>query len=362
MQNLSPRQYLLDEYFKYLHLPSQPVLSPPDRSQKIEEKEQREQEQAVREKNYYAFFRYLRTFKGHSAPVYSVLFSSDGKTLVSGSADGIITVRNLNGDREHHTLIGHIQAVISLAFSPDGKTLVSGSADSTIKLWNFNTGQEIQSLIGHVSSVISIVISPDSKTLVSSSADTTIKLWDLSTAQVKSNLIGHANSVLSVAISPDGQTLVSGSADATVKLWDLRTGQEIRTLDEGGGFVFAVCFHPHEPILISVHENRTIKLWNLLSGEVIRSIPTSEMVVSVAISPHGKTLVGASGSSPMWVIGMWNLDTGKMISSFRGYDGPIYHQDIVYTVAFSPDGQTLGSGSKDTTVKLWGVPPPINIE
>jgi WD40 repeat protein len=363
MRNFPARQYLLDEYFKYLHLPSKPIMSPPDRWQKIEEKEQREQEQAVREKNPYAFFRYLKTFKDHSAPVYSVLFSPDGKTLVSGGADGIIKVRNLkNGDRENHTLIGHIQAVISLAFSPDGKTLVSGSADSTIKLWNFNTGHEIQSLIGHVSSVISLVITPDSQTLVSSSADTTIKLWDLSTAQVKINLIGHTNSVLSVAISPDGQTLVSGSADATVKLWDLRTGQEIRTLDEGGGFVFAVCFHPHEPILITVHENRTIKLWDLLSGEVIRSIPTSEMVVSVAISPNGKTLVGATESSPMWVIGMWNLDTGKMISSFRGYNGPIYHQDIVYSVAFSPDGQTLGSGSKDTTVKLWGVPPPINIE
>jgi WD40 repeat protein len=357
-----PHQRLFARYFQHLHLPLGSVIVPPDNLRQIENKEQRQQEQAVRGKNPYAFFRYLRTFKGSFAPVYSVLFSPDGKTLVSGDAGGIIKVNNLNSAREHRTLIGHIQAVTSLALSPDGKTLVSGSGDSTIKLWNFSAGDEIQTLIGHSNSILSIAISPDSQTLVSGSADTTIKLWDLSTGQVKSTLISHANSVLSAAISPDGQTLASGSADATVKLWDLRTGQEIRTLDEGGGFVFAVCFHPHEPILVSVHENRTIKLWNLLNGEIIRSIPTSEMVVSVAISPDGKTLAGASGSSPMWVIGLWNLDAGKMISSFRGYDGPTYHQDIVYTVAFSPDGQTLASGSKDTTVKLWGTPPPINIE
>jgi len=154
-------------------------------------------------------------------------------------------------------------------------------------------------LSSKVITLTTFLLKMEGQTLVSGSADTTIKLWDLNNGQVKSTPIGHTNSVLSVAISPDGQTLASGSADATIKLWNLRFGQEIRTLDEGCGVVFAVCFHPHEPILVSVHENRTIKLWNLLSGEVIRSIPTSEMLVSVTISPDGKTIVGASGSSPM---------------------------------------------------------------
>lgn len=42
--------------------------------------------------------------------------------------------------------------------------------------------------------------------------------------------------------------------------------------------------------------------------------------------------------------------------------GQIDQNGCVYSVAFSPDGQTLASGSKDTTVKLWGVLPPLNIE
>ncbi|MCC5661396.1 WD40 domain-containing protein [Nostoc sp. XA010] len=39
-----------------------------------------------------------------------------------------------------------------------------------------------------------------------------------------------------------------------------------------------------------------------------------------------------------------------MPQSFAG------HADLVYAVAISPDGQTLVSGSKDNTIKMWRVP------
>ncbi|MGB8997029.1 MAG: WD40 repeat domain-containing protein, partial [Pseudonocardiaceae bacterium] len=31
------------------------------------------------------------------------------------------------------------------------------------------------------------------------------------------------------------------------------------------------------------------------------------------------------------------------------------HTDFIYSVAFSPDGHTLASGSRDQTVRLWGM-------
>ena len=73
----------------------------------------------------------------------------------------------------------HNQSVYSVSFSPDGKTLVSGSADNTIKLWNVETGTEIRTLKGHDNTVWRVSFSPDGKTLASSSADKTIKLWNL---------------------------------------------------------------------------------------------------------------------------------------------------------------------------------------
>ena len=67
-------------------------------------------------------------------------------------------------------------------------------------------------------------------------------------------------------------------------------------------------------------------------------------VYSVAFSPDGQTL--ASGSYDK-TIKLWDAKSGKEISTLKG------HSDGVFSVAFSPDGQTLASGSRDNTIKLW---------
>ncbi len=50
------------------------------------------------------------------------------------------------------------------------------------------------------------------------------------------------------------------------------------------------------------------------------------------------------------MIHLWNLETGKKQHTFSG------HKWTVNTLAFSPDGKTLASGSDDGTILLWGVP------
>jgi len=70
-------------------------------------------------------------------------------------------------------------------------------------------------------------------------------------------------------------------------------------------------------------------------------------VLSVAFSPDGKTL--ASGSADGAII-LWDVEKQHMIGQ------PLTrHYDQVRSVAFSPDGRTLASGSDDSTVILWDV-------
>ena len=68
-------------------------------------------------------------------------------------------------------------------------------------------------------------------------------------------------------------------------------------------------------------------------------------VTSVAFSPDGKYIV--SGSSDK-TIRMWDAQTGKLVSDpFEG------HTDQVTSVAFSPDGKYIVSGSSDKTIRMW---------
>ncbi|MBC7970921.1 MAG: hypothetical protein H7Z11_12505 [Verrucomicrobia bacterium] len=68
------------------------------------------------------------------------------------------------------------------------------------------------------------------------------------------------------------------------------------------------------------------------------------IVTSVAFSPDGQTVVSGSNDR---TVRLWNAKTGEEIGK------PGQHQDVVISVAFSPDGQTVVSGSLDNTVRLW---------
>lgn len=85
----------------------------------------------------------------------------------------------------------------------------------------------------------------------------------------------------------------------------------------------------------------TIK-WNVATGKETATLKGhTEVVSSVAFSPNGRTL--ASGSHDK-SIKLWEVASGRNVSTIG-----------VLSVAFSPDGNTLASGSRDKSIELWDV-------
>jgi WD40 repeat protein len=298
------------------------------------------------------------TLKGHTEAVQSVAFSPDGKRLASGSNDKTVKVWDTATGQEALTLKGHTNRVSSVAFSRDGKRLAS-AGDWTVKVWDAATGEEILTLKGHTNGVSDVAFSPDGKRIASASDDRTVKVWDAATGQEIRTLRGHTGNVTTVAFSPDGERLASGSDDQTVKVWDAKTGQEVLSLKGHGHRVNAVAFSPDSKSLASAADDRLVKVWDLARGREDLSLKGhTSAISSVAFSPDGQRIASSSldGTVKVWhaasarVIGtvkFWDAASGQEEGSLKGHMGP------VYSVAFSPDGQRLASGSEDQTVKVW---------
>jgi len=320
----------------------------------------------------------LLALHGHAGGVYSVAFSPDGHTLVTGSKDGTLSQWDLATGREIRTLRGHATAD-SVAVSPDGRTVICASDDHTIKLWDLASDTMIRTLTGHTGDANSVACSPDGRRVLSGSADKTLKLWDLATGEVIRTLTGHTADVCSVAISPDGSTGISGSKDGTIKVWNLDTGNEIRTIASGQIQVLTVAFFPDGRTAVSGGIDGNLSRWNLSTGKnlIAGGLAHSGWIVSVAVSPDGHTVLSRGTDN---AVKIWNWRVPELIHAldmpasnvafspdsrlvaandklFRRQNTEIQtlagHTGPVECVAFSPDGRTALSGSDDKTLTLW---------
>jgi WD40 repeat protein len=283
-----------------------------------------------------------------------------------------------------------------MAFSPDGTTLASLDRGS-IKLWDVATGKSTKTLPGPTNTIAHVAFSPDGKTLASGSWESVVgstkpyvyytyggvQLWDLTTSKSTEVLKGGGN-IGFLTFSPDGKTLAWSECFANnprnllwdeatniIKLWDVATNTKTAILHDRSSYFECAAFSPDSKTLATIDRTGTIKLWGVASGNEIAvmkgstgamftsatirvAFPGPEAArkrhtgagLTLAFSPDGKTL--ASGSYDT-TIKLWDVASGKNIATLTG------HSDWVCSVAFSPDGKTLASGSDDKTGKLWNL-------
>jgi len=293
----------------------------------------------------------IRTFSGHKFRISSVVFSPDGRQILSGSDEddnSAIKLWDTNTGREIRTFSDQTGRIESVTFSPDGKQILSGDVYGFIKLWDTNTGKEIKSFSGYTYNVETVTFSPDGRQILTI-CDDIIKLLDTNTGKEIRTFSGHTKCVNSVAFSPDGKQILSGSYDETIKLWDTNTGKEIRTFSgewpifspDGKQILARQDYYEEDSGLYY-----KLLLWDANTGKEIRTFSGNWPI----FSPDGKQIIASQyydeDSNYYYKLLLWDTNTGREIRTFSG------HISSISSVAFSPDGRQILSGSYDKTIKL----------
>jgi WD40 repeat protein len=191
-------------------------------------------------------------------------------------------------------------SIASLCFSSDGRELVTGGADGVVQVWSVPLGRKVPGCAGSAGLPVNSIDTKGS--LVLASSDRACWLWRAATqSQSESKaplnllhkLTGHASTVVTAKLTPDCRHAASGGRE--IKLWDIATGDCTRTID-----AFSKCLaldvNEQGSLLITGHADKGLRLWDLRTAKRVDAVEAlhTAPITSVAFSRDGDRVLTCS--------------------------------------------------------------------
>lgn len=351
----------------------------------------------------------LNTLKGHGDAVTGICFSSDGRSLATACADGVVRVFKLDDASSKSFKFMRINLPAggqptAIAFSDDVSSIVVATHNlSTSSLymygeqnpktlenkpqaklplpeikWEHHKVHDQKAILTLFGTTASHGSADGSTLVVSCSEGTDIILWHGKSGKNLGHVDTNQLKNTMAAISSNGRFIAAAAFTADVKVWEIvyaKDGsvKEVSKVMQLKGHKSAVtwlCFTPNSEQMITASKDGTIRIWNINVRYHLDEDPKTLKVFPIplhdsngmvlpydrlSISPDGKILAVTHGTTLQWL----SVETGVVLDTAeKAHDGDI--TCISWAPKTIPMGNdqvlVLATASSDKKVKLWASP------
>ncbi|GAB4579201.1 MAG: hypothetical protein Fur0022_19390 [Anaerolineales bacterium] len=315
--------------------------------------------------------RQLSIATSHTAEIRLVQWAATENQIFTAGADGTLQQFGLDETLVQTHTLGYLPS--GMTFFANSGLFAARSQDGTVEVFQFGGGG--------ASRIISQGTGePDTDWWVDWSDDGEFLAWNQTregttlievmgfASNESFSLSGAETKVTALSWSPDAATdpnprrgpthtfrLAAGTEDGKVIVWDVLTERVLRTIQAYSGRVRVIAWAPDGTTFATGGTDgqdndgfQYVRIWNARTGQLVRELqlPFGHEAQALAWSPDGTLL--ASGDSFGEVL-LWNPKTGGLVGTMQG------HQQAVVSLDWSRANNAIVSGSRDGTVRVWGI-------
>ena len=298
---------------------------------------------------------------GDGGVLRGIAISPDGRTLAVPTGGNVLFFDARTYAQIGDPLtVGDAREGGSVAYSPDGRTLAVGG-DNVVHLIDVRTraqlaetaldGLALRVAFTKDGSQLVVLVAPERGL---GEVDAQITIRDVATLKpigrsiepeaFVGGYVGVWYASPQFALTPDGRSLITASEGGELARWDLRTRKRTRSWKIDIGLAPALAISP-DGLTAAVGIDHGVQLVDLRSGTARTA--SAELAGSpnwVLFSPDGTTVVSTNRDT---TVTRWDVESATPLETLRG------HSNFVQQPVFSPGGETLYTVSHDGTAIAW---------